>query len=224
MPFQATQYGNFVAEISASQRNLIPDYNGTNSRFDCITIGSGIGGGIFADDLADRNQDRDREFLVLEAGSFLYPTHVYNICNFPNYDVAGNFAVETFTQEGSGNFIGERPQLNFGGRSIFWSGLIPSIQPWELKFFPDRVRQDLENTYLSLAGKVMNESISLGEISRAVVEYFRGTALNDDFFIVETPRALHQPYLHPDGTALDEFLPSQRVFLILLNSWSISSA
>lgn len=205
MPFQATQYGNFIAERSAAQRNLIPDYNGQNNQFDCITIGSGIGGGIFADDLADRNQNPGRKFLVVEAGSFLYPTHVYNICKFPNYQVAGNFAVETFTQEGNGNFIGERPQLNFGGRAIFWSGLIPSIQPWELEFFPDRVRQELNSTYLSLAGKIMNQSISMGRISAAIVDYFRGTDLNDDFIIVETPRALHQPYLEPDGTLLDEF-------------------
>jgi len=133
MPFEATHYGNFIAEKSAAQRNLIPDYNGTSSDFDCITIGSGMGGGIFADDLADRNNIPNRSFLVVEAGSFLYPTHVYNVCNFPNFTIAGNFAVESFTQEGGG-FIGERPQLNFGGRAIFWSGLIPSVQPWELEF------------------------------------------------------------------------------------------
>ena len=57
----------------------------------------------------------------------------------------------------SQNFIGEKPQLNFGGRSIFWSGLIPSIQGWELDFFPPRVRQDLESGLLNQAGDTMNE-------------------------------------------------------------------
>ena len=33
-------------------------------------------------------------------------------------------------------YIGRKPQLNFGGRSIFWSGLIPALQKWELDFFP----------------------------------------------------------------------------------------
>ena len=205
MPFEATHYGNFIAEKSAAQRNLIPDYNGGNNKFDCITIGSGIGGGIFADDLADRNSEPGRNFLVVEAGSFLYPTHVYNICNFPNYSVARNFAVETFTQEGGENFIGERPQLNFGGRAIFWSGLIPSIQPWELEFFPESVRNDLKDTYLTLASKIMNQSVSMGKVSAAIVDYFRSTDLNNEFMIVETPRALHQPYLDPNGTLSDQF-------------------
>lgn len=205
MPFEATHYGNFIAEKSAAQRNLIPDYNGANNNFDCITIGSGIGGGIFADDLADRNNQPGRSFLVIEAGSFLYPTHVYNICNFPNYSVAGNFAVETFTQEGEGNFIGEKPQLNFGGRAIFWSGLIPSVQPWELEFFPETVRNDLRETYLTRASKIMNQSISMGKVSAAIVDYFRSTELNEEFMIVETPRALHQPYLDPNGTLSDQF-------------------
>ena len=40
-------------------------------------------------------------------------------------------------------FIGGQPQLNFGGRSIFWSGLIPTLQQWELDFFPPKVREDL---------------------------------------------------------------------------------
>lgn len=213
MPFQATQYGNFIAETSAAQRNLIPDYNGANDKFDCITIGSGMGGGIFADDLADRKKNSGRKFLVVEAGSFLYPTHVYNVCNFPNYSVAGNFAVETFTQDGAGNFIGERPQLNFGGRAIFWSGLIPSIQSWELEFFPDQVRQDLDDTYLALAAKIMNQSVSLGQVSKAIVDYFRNTDLNDDFVIVETPRALHQPFLDVNGTPSDKpFIEPTGVF------------
>ena len=204
MPFEATQYGNFVAEKSAAQRNLIPDYNGESNNFDCITIGSGMGGGIFADDLADRNNTPGRSFLVIEAGSFLYPTHVYNVCNFPNFTVAGNFAVESFTQN-NGGFIGERPQLNFGGRAIFWSGLIPSVQPWELEFFPEQVRQDLSNTYLSRASQIMNQSISMGQVSAAIVEYLRGTDLNDEFMILETPRALHQPYLEQNGTLSDDF-------------------
>ena len=31
--------------------------------------------------------------------------------------------------------------MNLGGRSIFWSGLIPEIQPWELEFFPPELRE-----------------------------------------------------------------------------------
>jgi hypothetical protein len=102
-----------------------------------------MGGGILADDLADRfDPNSNKRILVLEAGSYLFPTHVYNSSRFPNADVARKYAVKTFTQaegENDQHYIHERPQLNFGGRSVFWSGLIPSIQPWELDFFPQNV-------------------------------------------------------------------------------------
>jgi hypothetical protein len=145
---------------------------------------------------------------VLEAGSFIYPTHVYNICRFPNSQIAKHFGCDTFWQSGNDsdqNFIGEKPQLNLGGRSIFWSGLIPSIQPWELEFFPLSVRQDLESGLLNEAGEVMNQSASMGAVAKAVVAKLRQSALVQDFSIQETPRALHQPYLTADGVPKDEF-------------------
>jgi hypothetical protein len=148
--FNASTYVNFVSESSAAQERLFLRYIGPRDDFDIIIVGSGIGGGVLADDLADRLGDRKR-ILVLEAGSFIYPTHVYNLCRFSNSNLAKHFGCDTFWQGGdssSQNFIGEKPQLNFGGRSIFWSGLIPSVQGWELDFFPPRVRQDLKRLRL----------------------------------------------------------------------------
>lgn len=51
----------------------------------------------------------------------------------------------------------------------------------------------------------MNQSISMGKKARELVDYFRSSDLNNDFEIKETPRALHQPYLDPDGTPSDRF-------------------
>lgn len=51
----------------------------------------------------------------------------------------------------------------------------------------------------------MNESISLGDKAKEIVSHFRHSALNDDFVIQETPRAVHQPYLNQDGTPRDQF-------------------
>jgi choline dehydrogenase-like flavoprotein len=207
MAFTSSTYANFVAASGASQERLFLQYMGGRSDFDIIIIGSGIGGGILADDLADRLGDRKR-ILVLEAGSYIYPTHVYNLCRFPNASLAKHFACDNFWQQGRDGdqfFIGEKPQLNLGGRSIFWSGLIPTIQPWELEFFPSQVRQDLSNGLLAQAGELMNESISMGAVAKAVVGKLRQSALVQDFSIQETPRALHQPYLTPEGTPKDEF-------------------
>ncbi len=205
MPFQ-NNYVNLVAEKTQAHTRLIRDYDGTNKDFDFIIIGSGMGGGILADDLADRLGQSHR-ILVLDAGSFIYPTHVYNISRVPNSAVARHFGVDNFKQSPSDrHFIGEKPQLSFGGRSIFWSGLIPQVQDWELEFFPSNVRRDLDTQYLKLAGDRMNESISLGDKAKELVEYFRNSSsLNDDFEIKETPRALHQPYLNPNGTPRAQF-------------------
>ena len=204
MPFQ-NNYVNLVAEKTQAHTRLIRDYDGTNRDFDFIIVGSGMAGGILADDLADRLGQNHR-ILVLDAGSFIYPTHVYNVSRVPNFSIAAHFDVDNFTQNPTDNhFIGGKPQLAFGGRSIFWSGLIPQAQDWELDFFPDNVRQDLTSEYFNLAADRMNVSFSLGAKAKELVQHFRNSSLNDDFVIQETPRALHQPYLNPDGTPRDQF-------------------
>jgi hypothetical protein len=204
MPFQ-NNYVNLVAEKTQAHTRLIRDYDGANRDFDYIIVGSGMGGGILADDLADRLGQSHR-ILVLDAGSLIYPTHVYNISRIPNFAVANHFGVDNFKQSPSDHhFIGGKPQLAFGGRSIFWSGLIPQAQGWELDFFPDNVRSDLSSNYFDLAADQMNASISLGDKAKKLVAHFRNSPLNSDFDIQETPRALHQPYLNPDGTPRDQF-------------------
>jgi choline dehydrogenase-like flavoprotein len=205
--FTPSTYRNFVAERPAAQERLFLQYMGPRDDFDIVVVGSGVGGGVLADDLAERVGSFKR-ILVLEAGSFLYPTHVYNLCRFPNSSLAKHFGCDTFWQAGSPgsqNYIGETPQLCFGGRSIFWSGLIPAVQGWELDFFPPRVRDALSNGLLNRAGEAMNESRSMGATAQAVVAQLRASPLTADFSIQETPRALHQPYLEADGTPKDQF-------------------
>jgi choline dehydrogenase-like flavoprotein len=207
MTFQPSTYVNFVSEETAVRERLFLQYMGWRDDFDIIIVGSGIGGGVLADDLADRLGWQKR-ILVLEAGSFIYPTHVYNLCRFPNSSLARHFGCDTFWQAGNSgtqNYIGEKPQLNFGGRSIFWSGLIPTVQGWELDYFPSRVRQDLAGGLLNRAGETMNEARSMGATAQAVATRLRQSPLAADFSIQETPRALHQPYLQADGTPKDEF-------------------
>ena len=206
MQFSAATYRNFVTESPAARERLIRTYTSGRADFDLIVIGSGAGGGILADDLADRR--KDLRILVIEAGSFLYPTHVYNVCRFFNAEVAQHFGCDTFTQGGDERtefFIGEKPQLNFGGRSVFWSGLIPEIQDWELDFFPQRVRDDLRSGLIRSAGEKMNQSRSMGATAQAVLARLRNSPLAEHFWIAETPRALHQPYLQANGQPATEF-------------------
>ena len=190
MTFNASTYVNFVSESSEAQDRLFLQYIGPRNDFDIIIVGSGIGGGILADDLADRLGNQ-RRILVLEAGSFVYPTHVYNLSRFSNASLARHFGCDTFWQGGdsnSQNFIGEKPQLNLGGRSIFWSGLIPSIQGWELDFFPARVRQDL-------AGGLLNQSRRYDE-RVAIDGGYRGGHRNE-----AAAKPAGAGFLHPGNTA-----------------------
>lgn len=213
MHFTGWTYDNFVTQSVEAQRRLFPDRTGGRRDFDLIVIGSGMGGGLLADDLADRLHGQ--RILVLEAGSYLYPTHVYNLCRFSNADVARHFGCGSFWQPGGSHdshYIHERPQLNFGGRSIFWSGLIPTVQDWELDFFPPRVRADLKAGLLDEAGRTMNVSQSLGSAARAMVERLRASDLAGDFVIEETPRAVHQPYLMRDGGRERYFFEPTGVF------------
>ena len=130
MTFIPSTYVNFVSAGTAAQHRLFLQYIGPRDDFDIVVVGSGIGGGILADDLAERDGGHKR-ILLLEAGSFIYPTHVYNVCRFPNASLARHFGCDTFWQAGhpgTEDYIGEKPQLNLGGRSIFWSGLIPTCR------------------------------------------------------------------------------------------------
>lgn len=204
MTFTPGAYENFIATSSPVFQRVSPSYTGASTEFDIVIVGSGMGGGILADAIGDTPRD-GRRVLVLETGSFLYPTHVYNCSRLPNNEVAPRFGCRTFWQQattGEGNnpfYIGERPQMNLGGRSIFWSGLIPTVQQWELDFFPDAVRAALAGGLLREAGEKMNQSVTLGDVAEGIVKRLQNTDLADDFEIVQTPRALHQPYLQPNG-------------------------
>ena len=204
MLFSRATYENLITEQTETQRRFFAQYSDANTDFDVIIVGSGMGGGILADDLADTSTKR---ILVLEAGSYLFPTHVYNTSRLPNADVARKYAVKTFTQTGDDNaeyHIHERPQLNFGGRSIFWSGLIPKLQPWELEFFPPGVRVGIERR-LDAAALKLNASVTLGHKAQEIVHALQQSSLADHFIIQETPRALHQPYLSAAGTPEDDY-------------------
>ena len=114
MTFKASDFQGFVAKDSEVQARLFTQYLGYRDDFDIIIIGSGMGGGILADDLADRVGNSQRS-LVLEAGSYLFPTHVYNISRFDNGGVARSFACQSFYQDGgftAERYIHEQPQLN----------------------------------------------------------------------------------------------------------------
>src|SRR5258708_23213464 len=102
--------------------------------FDVVVIGAGMFGGYIADKLCRHGEDIGLRVLVVEAGSFLLPTHIQNL---PRLGLGGptEQVVNGDSQHpdpGTQNLVWGHPWLSnqafpglaycIGGRSIFWGG------------------------------------------------------------------------------------------------------
>ncbi|MEL7353443.1 MAG: GMC family oxidoreductase [Cyanobacteria bacterium J06560_5] len=130
-----------------------------NKLHDVIVIGSGAGGGILADQLSDRGLD----VLVLEAGSYLFPSH---IANLPRQHQVGQFdkhvwglwdefQVTNYVNGQNSGYQGGQG-FNLGGRSVFWGGLIPRMLSYEMDFWPQQIKWYLEDSGYQQAEDLMN--------------------------------------------------------------------
>jgi GMC oxidoreductase len=142
-------------------RNLDPMH-----QYDVLVVGSGMGGGLLASRLADSGAD----VLLVEAGPYLFPTHVGNLPRrlkpgrfdkhiwslWPDFRVQ-NYAPGSAFRGGQG--------FNLGGRSLFWGGLIPRQTPWELAAWPETVR-----TYLLSGGYIAAED-AVNRVAPAPSDY-----------------------------------------------------
>jgi hypothetical protein len=64
MSFNSSTYANLVSTTSPTHQRLFPQYSDSRNDFDIIIIGSGIGGGVLADDLGDRVGANKRIFTM----------------------------------------------------------------------------------------------------------------------------------------------------------------
>lgn len=151
-----------IVESGAVQQRFFAPALDEGHRYKVIVIGSGIGGGVLADQLADYGQD----VLVLEAGSYLFPTHVGNLPR--RHPLGGQFDKNiwglwddfkvTNYVNAPGSVFGGAQGFNLGGRSVFWGGLIPEMTWWELAAWPEPVRWHLEDTGYKLANELLKQS------------------------------------------------------------------
>jgi len=184
---QGGNYGNFdrrstfgpVAEEGQVQREFFNPSRMTDQEYDVIIVGSGMGGGTLADHLSDHGV----KVLVLEAGGYVFPTHVGNL---PRQQAIGRFDKHIWHlwddfkgQSHEPSDLGSRPPgetideqslqgglqyegsqgYALGGRSIYWGGFIPRMSSWELDAWPRTVKWELEDEYYDKAEVVMGRSV-----------------------------------------------------------------
>ena len=129
-----------------------------NGGYEYIIVGSGFGGGILADELADRG----KRVLLIERGNVQFTTHVVNTAR-PSFtrgkddSPEGNETIYNTLKgwvqlaDGSEPYIGG-PLYCLGGRSVVWGLWIPPASANTLNaHFPQKVAQDLQDSYLKKA-------------------------------------------------------------------------
>lgn len=144
-----TPYGDIdliVENGSIARKFFAPDLD--ERRHDVVIVGSGAGGAVLADQLSDVGLD----VLVLEAGSYLFPTHVANLPREQSIGVFDkhvwrlwyHFGVQNADNEPGTDYVG-RQGFNLGGRTLYWGGLAPRMAPWELGAWPQEIVADLRS-------------------------------------------------------------------------------
>jgi len=116
--------------------------NNGGDPFDVVVIGSGMFGGYIADKLYRHGESIGQRVLVVDAGSFLLPTHTQNLPRLA-LNAPGEQVVASNGQDPGGqNLVWGHPWHSnqafpglaycFGGRSIYWGGWSPRLTDADL--------------------------------------------------------------------------------------------
>ena len=131
---------NDWAEIEAQQQD-------GGYPFDVVVVGGGMFGGYCAEKLYRQGMELNLRVLVLEAGAFLFPTHIQNLPQRVGGSIGGPQYLRT-REDGSGvqNVVWGVPWISnqafpglsycVGGRSLFWGGWSPRLTADDLAQWP----------------------------------------------------------------------------------------
>ena len=228
-------YDNFLAIESPIEQATLHSDGSEGEIFDVVIVGSGMGGGTLADDLSDRGA----KVLLLEAGGLWFPVHMNELprseVSFVSRDQLGHFTNPHYDPNVNNGVANFNPggHFNLGGRSVYWSGLIPRMQSWELRdVWPASVRDYLlqsnaaGETGYDRAEKLMKKGKSLGPYAERVLDQLRSN-LEPDFEVIDLPRSFHQPDIDEAGELQNVLRRSNGAFStadLLLDSLGFSGS
>jgi choline dehydrogenase-like flavoprotein len=184
-------YDNFQIDRTKLAQDGVPRNTREDILYDVIIIGSGMGGGSLADALSDAGI----KTLVLEAGGLTLPTHMTNLPGDWSR-TANHHRVGHFVNEPGSDFL-SGVHLSLGGRSVYWSGLIPRMHDWELSFWPEPVRNFLKQGGYEPAETLLRKTRRLGPFQDQVVAKLKADL--PDWHVEDLPRSVHQPFLNEAG-------------------------
>lgn len=200
-------YDNLLTEESTFQQDRFPGNRDESVMYDVIVIGSGIGGGILADNLSDAGV----KTLVLEVGSLKSETHMSNVfadwAEITMEDQVGHY------QKTPGTEFLFGAQMALGGRSNYWSGIILRMQDWELAYWPSAIQQFLTDEGgkgYRQAEQLMRKRQTLGHYQEQVVGQLKQKM--PDVRIEDLPRSRHQPNLNQNNMIDSVLFSSTGVF------------
>jgi choline dehydrogenase-like flavoprotein len=182
-------YDNLITTNTKLQQDAVPGNVDETILYDVIIIGSGMGGGVLADALTDRHGKR---VLVLEAGSLVFHTQIDNLPGYvDNLGTAWNHQVRHYVNRpGSEMMFGV--QMNLGGRSVYWEGLIPRMHRWEMDYWPASVSAYLRSRKgYRRAERLLRKCRTLGPYQDRLVRKLRNKF--DELKVSDLPRSIHQP-------------------------------
>eukprot|EP00168_Porphyra_purpurea_P010026 TRINITY_DN2467_c0_g1_i6.p1 TRINITY_DN2467_c0_g1~~TRINITY_DN2467_c0_g1_i6.p1 ORF type:complete len:563 (-),score=132.12 TRINITY_DN2467_c0_g1_i6:453-2141(-) len=155
--------------------------------------------------VADALSDRGLRTLVLEAGSYLFPTHVANlprahrVGEFDKH-VWGLFNEPAFRRQLYANEPGSAyagaSGYNLGGRSIFWGAFAPRMRPWEFTegAWPAAVRDDLlrDGGYFDRAEALLKVGPPRPSAYQEAAKALVSSLLGPDFVVADAPMAVQR--------------------------------
>lgn len=195
-------FDNLISSKTRLQQRLLCGSVDESKEYDVIIIGSGMGGGILASQLADRNIDT----LLLEAGGLLFQTHIDSLPGHTfNFSTAKSFEVGHYVNRpnSDSNFL-FGSQFTFGGRSVFWEGLIPRMDSWEMDYWPDSMKTYLSKKGYSRAERLLRKRTTLGTFQQTLIDAL--SQCFTDFDVQDLPRSRHQPNLGSNSRTLPSIL------------------